>query len=196
MDPSIKTTDRDRVRRLWRDYIWPQRRRLFVAIIFMTILALSTAAYTSVVAFIVDKAGELDQAGGALDNAKLYAYAVLPLLLGITLISGISNYTQHILSNKIALNAVAKMQKQMFESTHNADYAAFSREPTGNLIAKFTSDIDVVTRALIRSLANLIRDVLTLIFTIGFILYHNWQLSLLVCVIYPCLLYTSPSPRD
>lgn len=185
MDPSIKTTDRDRVRRLWRDYIWPQRRRLFVAIIFMTILALSTAAYTSVVAFIVDKAGELDQAGGALDNAKLYAYAVLPLLLGITLISGISNYTQHILSNKIALNAVAKMQKQMFESTHNADYAAFSREPTGNLIAKFTSDIDVVTRALIRSLANLIRDVLTLIFTIGFILYHNWQLSLLVCVIYP-----------
>ena len=151
----------------------------------MTILALSTAAYTSVVAFIVDKAGELDQAGGALDNAKLYAYAVLPLLLGITLISGISNYTQHILSNKIALNAVAKMQKQMFESTHNADYAAFSREPTGNLIAKFTSDIDVVTRALIRSLANLIRDVLTLIFTIGFILYHNWQLSLLVCVIYP-----------
>ena len=151
----------------------------------MTILALSTAAYTSVVAFIVDKAGELDQAGGALDNAKLYAYAVLPLLLGITLISGISNYTQHILSNKIALNAVAKMQKQMFASTHNADYAAFSREPTGNLIAKFTSDIDVVTRALIRSLANLIRDVLTLIFTIGFILYHNWQLSLLVCVIYP-----------
>ena len=151
----------------------------------MTILALSTAAYTSVVAFIVDKAGELDQAGGALDNAKLYAYAVLPLLLGITLISGISNYTQHILSNKIALNAVAKMQKQMFGSAHNADYAAFSREPTGNLIAKFTSDIDVVTRALIRSLANLIRDVLTLIFTIGFILYHNWQLSLLVCVIYP-----------
>ena len=179
---SIDQTDRQRIRRLWRDYIWPQKGKLFVAFLFMALLAAATAAYTFVVGHIVDEANGLSKGVDGLSNAKKYAYAILPVLLGITALSGISNYIQRILSNSIALNAVGKMQKQMFKAAHDRDYASFTREPTGNLISKFTNDVTVISNALIRTMSNLVAALLTVILTIAAMLIQNWQLSLVMTV--------------
>ena len=148
----------------------------------MALLAAATAAYTFVVGYIVDEANNLAKNADAVRNAKSYAYAILPILLGITALSGVSNYIQRILSNSIALNAVGKMQKQMFKSSHERDYASFAREPTGNLISKFTNDVTVISNALIRTMSNLIAALLTVVFTIAAMLYQNWQLSLVMTI--------------
>jgi len=87
---SINQTDRQRIKRLWRDYIWPQKGKLFVAFLFMALLAAATAAYTFVVGRIVDEATALNKGVDAVSNAKTYAYAILPILLGITALSGVS----------------------------------------------------------------------------------------------------------
>ena len=179
---NLNTTDRQRIKRLWRDYIWPQKGKLFVAFLFMALLAAATAAYTFVVGHIVDEANNLSKTVDAATNAKTYAYAILPILLGITALSGISNYVQRILSNSIALNAVGKMQKQMFKSAHARDFASFANEPTGNLISKFTNDVTVISNALIRTMSNLVAALLTVILTIAAMLYQNWQLSLVMTI--------------
>ena len=148
----------------------------------MALLAIATAAYTFVVSHIIDEANSLSKSADAAANAKRYAFAILPILLGITALSGISNYVQRILSNSIALNAVGKMQKQMFKAAHDRDYASFSKEPTGNLISKFTNDVTVISNALIRTISNLVAALLTVIFTIAAMLYQNWQLSLIMTI--------------
>ncbi len=148
----------------------------------MIALAASTAAYTFVVGYIVDQANGLSENASAVSNAKTYAVAILPILLGITALSGLSNYAQRLLSNAIALNAVAKLQKQMFASAHNRDFASFAREPSGSLISKFTNDVNVISSAMIRTLTNLVKDILTVIFTIAAMLWQNWQLSLIMTV--------------
>jgi len=153
-----------------------------VAFLFMALLAAATAAYTFVVGHIVDAANGLSKEADAVANAKKYAYAILPILLGITALSGISNYVQRILSNSIALNAVGKMQKQMFKAAHDRDFASFAAEPTGNLISKFTNDVTVISNALIRAMSNLVAALLTVILTIAAMLYQNWQLSLVMTV--------------
>ena len=182
VNSKLNQTDRQRIKRLWRDYIWPQKGKLFVAFLFMALLAAATAAYTFVVGHIVDEANGLTKNVDAVSNAKKYAYAILPVLLGITALSGISNYVQRILSNSIALNAVGKMQKQMFKAAHDRDYASFATEPTGNLISKFTNDVTVISNALIRTMSNLVAALLTVILTIAAMLYQNWQLSLVMTI--------------
>ncbi|NNE57120.1 MAG: ABC transporter ATP-binding protein [Hellea sp.] len=179
---SPTATDRQRIKRLWRDYIWPQKGRLFAAIFFMILLAAATAAYAWVVGFVIDKATGLEAGDDAVSIAKKYGIAILPVLVGVPLISGISNYLQRVLTNSIALNAVADLQKQMLAASHAADYASFTREPIGNRISKFVSDVTVISGALIRVLSNLIKDLLTVIFTIGVMLWQNWMLSLAMAV--------------
>lgn len=58
-------TDREQIKRLWRDYIWPQKKRLLAAFFFMTLLALATASYTLVVNYIIEQAQSIDTQSGA-----------------------------------------------------------------------------------------------------------------------------------
>lgn len=175
-------TDRDYIARLWRDYIWPQKRKLFAAIFFMVLLAAATAAYTWVVKLVIDKAQALQGENDAMASAVSYAKFILPFLIGVPVISGLANYWQRILTNDIALNVIGDLQKQMFAKAHAADYAYFTKEPIGNLISKFINDVTVLSNTIIRALGNLFRDVLMVVALVGTMLWHSWELSLIMTV--------------
>jgi subfamily B ATP-binding cassette protein MsbA len=170
------------ISRLWTNYIWPQKRRLLLALLFMALLAATTAAYTFIVSFVIDEANNLTKENNTIKQAQSYAFSVLPLLIFITATSGLSNYLQRILNNSIALKAVTKMQKQMLKSTYNSDFGSFKQKKSGDIISKFTNDITVVSNALIRTMSNLIAAFLTIALTIAAMLYQNWQLSLIMTV--------------
>lgn len=170
------------ISRLWTNYIWPQKRRLLLALLFMALLAATTAAYTFIVSFVIDEANNLTKKNNTIKQAQSYAFSVLPLLIFITATSGLSNYLQRILNNSIALKAVTKMQKQMLKSTYNSDFGSFKQKKSGDIISKFTNDITVVSNALIRTMSNLIAAFLTIALTIAAMLYQNWQLSLIMTV--------------
>ena len=170
------------ISRLWTNYIWPQKRRLLLALLFMALLAATTAAYTFIVSFVIDEANNLTKKNNTIKQAQSYAFSVLPLLIFITATSGLSNYLQRILNNSIALKAVTKMQKQMLKSTYNSDFGSFKQKKSGDIISKFTNDITVVSNALIRTMSNLIAAFLTIALTIAAMLYQNWQLSLTMTV--------------
>lgn len=142
----------------------------------MALFAASTSALMYIVNLLIESAQALE-AGDPAEQTKQYAWIILPALIGIALATGFSDFFQRILANALSLNTVAKMQKQMLSSVHGGDLALFSRETTGSLISKFTFDVKVVSDALIRVLSNLIKDLLTVIFTIGGMLYLNWQLT-------------------
>ena len=174
-------TDRQRISRLWRDYIWPQKGRLFLAVFFMVLFAAATAGYVYLVSLIIDAATALEE-GDSISQAKRYAAIILPVILGLTLTAGIGGYIQRILTNTIALKTVGKMQKQMLQSVHARDFAASQSEASGELIAKFTNDVSVISAGLVRVLGNLIKDVLTVVFTVAAMLFLNWQLSVFMVV--------------
>lgn len=182
---NLKGRDRDRAARLWTRYIWPQKRLLFSAAFFMILLAAATAAYGLLVKHIIDSATAIEGDIGAIESAKSYAVTIIPVLIGVTAISGFAMYMQRILANSLALNVVADLQKHMFTSAHSADFAFFSREPIGNLISKFTNDVTVLSNALIRTISNLVKDSLTVILLFATMLYMDWQLTLLILVVYP-----------
>jgi len=157
---------------------------LALAFIFMLALALASTAYTWVVKLIVDMAGTLSDSD-AVETAISFGKRVIPWLFLITLVSGLSMYAQRVLANKIALRAVASLQKRMFASTHKANYAEMIAEPTGTLVSRFVSDVGVVSHALIRVITNLIKDSLTVAFLVIAMLWYDWQLTLLILVLYP-----------
>jgi len=181
-------TDRARIARLWRDYLWPQKGRVILALLFMAVFAAATAGYIWLISLIIDAATAADTGGDAMSQTRRYAVIILPALLGLTFVSGVSGYVQRILTNSIALNTVGQMQTQMLSAAHARDFAEFSREPVGNLIAKFTNDVSVVSAALVRVLGNLVKDVLTVIFSVGTMLWLNWQLSAVMAIFVLALL--------
>ncbi|NNC38599.1 MAG: ABC transporter ATP-binding protein [Acidimicrobiales bacterium] len=170
----------------------PFRGKLFLAFLFMAVLAAATAGYALLIAYTIDTANALQSAGSesasAADKAKDFAKIIVPVIVGVTLVSGVSMFIQSILTNAVSLNTIGGLQKAMFAKTHRADYAAFQREPVGNLVSRFTNDVNVLAQALLRSMSNLFRDILTVIFCIGTMLYLDWFITLLVLCVYPLAL--------
>lgn len=149
----------------------------------MAVFAISTSALMYVIKLLIDAASGFETGADTdLAATQQYAKIILPILLGVAVITGLSNFFQRILTNALALNTVAKFQKQMLAAAHRRDYAAFAREQTGHLMSKFTYDVKVVSDALMRVLSNLIKESLTVIFTLGGMLYFNWQLTLVMAV--------------
>lgn len=191
---NLPSSDKHLVARLWKDYVRPYRGRLYLAFFFMVVLSAATAAYGLLVAQIIDVSkdmgdvslgsSEMDSAS-ALDKAKGFARLIVPTVLGLTAISGTSLFLQSILANSVALNTIGGLQKAMFKNTHRSDFARFQREPVGTLISRFTNDVTVLTNALLRTMTNLVRDVLTIVFSIAAMIHLDWLLTLLVLGVYP-----------
>ena len=123
------------------------------------------------------------------DKALNFVKLVVPVVLGLTALSGICLFVQSILSNKVALNVVGGLQKSMFAALQKSDYEQLTKNSVGTHVSRFTNDVNVVASALLRAMNNLVRDVLTLILLVGAMFWHNWQLSLVVLLVYPLAIW-------
>lgn len=161
---------------------------MYLAFFFMAILAAATAGYALLIAYTIDTANALDAGDDvvtATEKAKNFAKIVVPVILGVTLVSGVSMFIQSVLANSVALNTIGSLQKDMFAKTHRADFASFQRKPVGNLVSRFTNDVNVLAQGLLRTMSNLVRDILTIVLSIGTMLYLDWFITVLVLCVYP-----------
>ncbi len=190
-DPAptkVKGQDRAMIARLWRDYVSKHIGTLLLAAIFMIILAATQAGYV----YLISQAGQflegLDTPTSASEKAYTTAIFIGPLVIGITVVAAVSMYIQNVLTNKIALSTIRDLQVDMFGSAQRADYALFTREGSGSLVSRFVNDVTILTGALLRTMNNLGRDLLTIIAVIGAMLFTDWLLTALVLVIYPLII--------
>ena len=182
---SNKTTDRSRIKRLWLNYIAPQKGTLAIAFIFMAILAATQAGYVYFIKYVIDFASILNGLDSASEATQNFVKTVVPAVIILTIISGGSMFAQTVLTNKVALNTVAGLQKDMAKSAHSADYAFFNRSTVGDLLSRFTNDMNAVTQALLRSLSNLFKDVLTIAAILVTMFHMSPLLSALILIVYP-----------
>ncbi|MEE9273526.1 MAG: ABC transporter ATP-binding protein [Robiginitomaculum sp.] len=181
---KLKDNDKRLIGRLWKEFVRPYLGTLILAFIFMIIVAAATASYTWLLKIIVENMAS-EGLENATNKAQNFVRLVVPAVIGLTVISGLSLFVQTILSNKVALNIVGDLQKSMFRKLQRTDYAKLSANSVGIYVSHFTNDVNLIAQGLLRTMNNLGRDLLTLIFLIGAMFYYNWQLSLIILLVYP-----------
>lgn len=182
---NLKGEDKRLVGRLWQDYISRHLGTLLLAFVFMIVVAAATAGYTWLFRFIVDSMSTGESGQQAEVATLAFVKLVVPVVIGLTAISGMSLFIQSVLSNKVSLNVVGDLQKSMFGALQKSDYEQLTSQTVGTHISRFTNDVNLVASALLRTMNNLFRDLLTLILLVGAMFYHNWQMSLVILVVYP-----------
>lgn len=163
-------------KRLWRDWLLRRPGLVGLALILSAITAAAAASYAGVIAWTFDKLNS-----GAADFFPLAPLAVI----GLATIRGGSLYLQTVQTNRLALNVMQDLQNAMFAKLVRADFARLQSEGTGSLVSRFTNDITLLRETIVRLTNNLMRDVLTVIITIGVMLSLDWMLTLLILVVYP-----------
>lgn len=111
---------------------------------------------------------------------------LIPLLLiGLFLIRGVANFFTTYGLGWIARNVIRKLREEMFERLITLPASFFDRSTSGQLMSKLLYDVEQVASAATEAILTVIRDSLTIIGLIAWMIYLNGMLSLIILVTVP-----------
>jgi len=165
------------LKRLYINYTKKFLNKIFLAVFFSILVALSTSA----TAWLLDPA--IEKIFINKDETLIF---VIPFCIIIAFTTkGSSVYMAKILMIKVAEEVKKKLQTDMLSSFIKADTQYIENKHTGKYISNLNYDVTHITGLLSNSLLNFFKDGLTLIGLITVMFVQNWQLSLIAIIMIP-----------
>ena len=168
-------------KRLVKNYVKKHLRKLIIAFFCMIIVAATTATNAWIMQPVLDDIF-LNQ------NKKMLFILPIAVLI-IAVAKGIAAYFQSILMNFIGFKIVADVQKDMLLSLLKCDLSFFDVTNSGTLVSRFLADVGSLTRGVHTVLTNIVKDLLTIIFLISVMFFHDWKLALFAFIVFPISIF-------
>lgn len=116
---------------------------------------------------------------------------VLAILAAIYLTGVAAVYIQYILLNKIGQRTVNRMRSDLFGKMEHLPVKYFDTHQHGDLMSRYTNDIDRISDALTDSLSDMLSSALTLIGIFCLMLYISPVLTLVTFVTVPLMFFSA-----
>lgn len=150
---------------------------------FITNIGVVVATYLSGLA--------IDNIGG-INNVNFKNLVVILIYLGfIYLISSLFQWLISRYANKVSYLIVRDMRRDTFESLNKQPLAYYDHHPHGDIISRFTNDLDNVSDALAVSITNVFSGVVTVITALIFMLYLNVKITIAILVVTPICFFVA-----
>ena len=145
----------------------------------MVLVAITASIYPYLIQLVFD---------GLLDSGN-NDWITLPLVIAlVAIIRGVAMFFQIKQVSKISLSISVDIQKNLTKHIIRADLLELNKLSSGNHVSRIMNDVVLIKDGFERSINNLIRDTLTIIALMSYLIWLDWLLSILVFVIYPIAL--------
>jgi len=162
--------------RLFR-YAWRYKFVFVASILSLALLSASNTAFLAMIKQVTDEGFVKRSAEQAL---------LLPLMLfGLMFARAVAGFVSVYTMRSVARRVVEDFRKEMFAKLVLLPVDYFDSKSAGSLVSKFTYDVERLSTATTRSWLNVLRDLLTVIGLIGYMLYLDWRLTLVFAAIIP-----------
>ncbi len=119
----------------------------------------------------------------------MYIVSALIVLGTVYFIGIISLYLQNRIMITVSQGVLEKLRKDLFEKLQKLPIKYFDTHPTGEVMSRFTNDVDIIGTMLDSSLLNIISGAITLVGTFVFMLTTNWVLTLITVAFIPVFIF-------
>lgn len=121
--------------------------------------------------------------GASINTTYVFGVMALYLLRGLFYEIG-AYYSNYFMTNAVQ-NTVRDMRNELSSKINQIPVSYFDKHQFGDLLGRFTSDVETVSNALQQSFLQVVNAVLTITLVIGMVLYLNFQLALIVIASIP-----------
>ncbi len=164
---------------------WPyfKEYKLYFFIVFIGIIMVVTA--TAATAQIMQPL--MDNMFIEKDPKMLY---LIPLgLIGIYTVKSIGRYIQAVFTNYIGLNIVRRLRNELLAKMLELDMAFLQANRSGEMISRIVTDIARVQYFVSNMLPEFIRELLTVVALVVYVIYLNPLLAFYALVVLPLVIY-------
>ena len=173
------SSNRNVIKHFWSDFVSVYKFDIFVAFILLIIVAATASIYPYLIQLVFDS---------LLDSSKK-EWVTIPIVIAcIAIIRGIAMFFQIKQVAKISLSVAVDIQKKLTKHLINSDLIELNKLSSGNHVSRIMNDVILIKDGIERSINNLIRDTLTILVLMSYLIWIDWSLSILVFVIYPIAL--------
>ena len=121
------------------------------------------------------------------NNADAWVYVITAVLIlaCVNLMGVVSSYLQAKLMMTVSQNSIARIRSDLFNKIQTLPVRFFDSNPTGEVMSRFTNDIDNIDVMVNNTLTSTVSGIITLIGTFVFMLTTNWVLTLVTIFFIP-----------
>ncbi|MDQ3524666.1 MAG: ABC transporter ATP-binding protein/permease [Chloroflexota bacterium] len=122
------------------------------------------------------------------DRLRVLLLAVGAVLL-FAILRGIFYYFQNVLTTRVGQEVVVRIRQQLFAHVQRLSLGFHNKSSTGDLLMRFTGDINNLRLLLAATLLSLMTETIILVGFVTVMFIMNWQLALLAIVTMPTILF-------
>ncbi|HEY4431718.1 MAG TPA: ABC transporter ATP-binding protein [Paenibacillus sp.] len=165
--------------RIW-SYLAERKAKLFLVLL----MVVFSSALALLGPYMIGKAVDdyLESAGGRSWTVFLISLASVYIFYSLT------SWLQNIWMIEIAQETVFRMRTELFAHLHRLPISFFNRRQQGEIMSRLTNDIENVSSTLNSSAIQIFSSVLTLLGTVGVMLWLSPLLTLLTFLVVPLML--------
>ena len=123
--------------------------------------------------------------GAGIDYTRLGR--ILTVVLGLYVGSGLLNWLEGWLINRITIKALYRLRAQVEDKVHRLPLSYFDTVQRGELLSRLTNDVDNVTNTLQQSLSSALTSILTVVGVLGMMFSISWKLALVALIMFPLM---------
>ena len=101
---------------------------------------------------------------------------------GVFLVSAGCSYAYSRIMVRISQRTVATLRQDLFNKLQSLPLRYFDTHQSGDLMSRFTNDMDTVSDMISNSFASVVSNLLTFVCTVVMLVYLNWALTLITFV--------------
>ena len=148
-----------------------------LAIVGLTIVALSNLAFTALLIPLIDEAFVAKDQHGL---------AWIPMtIVAIFFMRSLGSFLGFYYLGSVGQQVVKELRAEMHEKLLHSPASYYDSSTLGNILSKFTFDVERVTWAGSKSIPIIVRDTLTVIALLGWMLYLSWKLTCILLIAAP-----------
>ncbi len=118
-------------------------------------------------------------------GGTLYLWIVPVALMGLFAIRGLAGFAAQYSLAYMANQAMVNLRSRLFGRLLDAPMSLFSQTSASSLSNTVVYEVQTGTLLLVNAMLSLVKDSLTLVALMAYLLYINWKLTLIVLVIFP-----------
>ncbi len=125
--------------------------------------------------------------GSFVDKSSDAALYYSLMLVGLFVVRGIAQYISTVAMSWVGYKVIMDLRVAMFEKLTHVPNQFYDHHAYGSLLSKFSFDVTQVYEATTTALVIIIRDTVTIIGLLAFMLYTDWKLALFFFTIIPAI---------
>lgn len=158
-------------------YALPYRRKLFGAACWMVIVAGTTAVTSKLL-------GMLTEQGFYEQDTSMIVIAPVALIV-ITLLYAVALVMSSYMLTKVSQSMLVTLRGQLFARMLRWPMQTYQQYSSGTVSSKFINEANMALSGAAQSAMVLVRDSLQVLALFGLLLWQNWQLTLVTCIVGP-----------